>query len=169
MNNEQIPQELLKQWEDDFSCYETWKDMDSLKWYLQGRKDQYLSQPSQPKGAEEVLDKFFVFITMSARQYPKVTLPEELKPKLVAALQSYASQQLFEKDKAELKKSQQPEVGEDWKNKFREFCASHEGNKSGDLRVMHVEAVINWIERNQLFEPQPVQGKSDEFLYEEIQ
>jgi hypothetical protein len=79
------------------------------------------------------LDKFFVFITMSARQYPKVTLPEELKPKLVAALQSYASQQLSEKDKeievwkklsnvqkqtianrdkeiAELKKSQQPEL-----------------------------------------------------------
>jgi hypothetical protein len=63
----------------------------------------------------------------------------------------------YEKDNTT---QQQPEVSEDWKNKFREFCASHEGNKSGDLRVMHVEAVINWIERNQLFEPQPVQGES---------
>jgi hypothetical protein len=64
----------------------------------------------------------------------------------------------YEKDNTT---QQQPEVSEDWKNKFREFCASHEGNKSGDLRVMHVEAVINWIERNQLFEPQPVQGESE--------
>jgi hypothetical protein len=66
----------------------------------------------------------------------------------------------YEKDNTT---QQQPEVSEDWKNKFREFCASHEGNKSGDLRVMHVEAVINWIERNQLFEPQPVQGEKKDF------
>jgi hypothetical protein len=282
MNQEQIPQELLKQWNQDAENYPLFNALGRAI-YIRGRKDQYLSQSSQPKGAEEgagsaeeVLAEVIgevLYSELTRRsampQYPTTQLQLILK-----AMQSYASQQLSEKDKeierledegeshrimreaaemalepyktllikkdkeiaelkaevqktkdltinaeefdkmitclylelpesiakeinekwalvkAELKKSQQPEVNrlgeivgtfpdlppyekdnttqqqpevsEDWKNKFREFCASHEGNKSGDLRVMHVEAVINWIERNQLFEPQPVQGESDE-------
>jgi hypothetical protein len=102
---------------------------------------------------------------MSARQYPKVTLPEELKPKLVAALQSYASQQLSEKDKeiAELKKSQQPEVSEDrirmlstllhlfWSYKID---TKHGAETSIVWDYLHTEEAQKLI--SQLFEPQPV-------------
>lgn len=46
---------------------------------------------SEQKGAEAVLNEFFVFITMAARETPKATLPAEMQPKLIAAIEAYAS------------------------------------------------------------------------------
>jgi hypothetical protein len=121
--------------------------------YVEGRKDQYLSQSSQPKGAEEVAYKCFIehvggIIDESLEEF-SVSFANTWFKK---AMQSYASQQLSEKDKeiAELKKSQQPEVSED-RNPFAEL-----------LKTCSPEELLAFqgtkITRS---EPQPVQGESD--------
>jgi hypothetical protein len=159
--NKNIPQELLKQWEKESerlypSCntdmiiekVEASMERDA---YVEGRKDQYLSQSSQPKGAEEVAYKCFIehvggIIDESLEEF-SVSFANTWFKK---AMQSYASQQLSEKDKeiAELKKSQQPEVSED-RNPFAEL-----------LKTCSPEELLAFqgtkITRS---EPQPVQGE----------
>jgi hypothetical protein len=153
MNNEQIPQELENFinrnrkicWEAEFEqgefCIGENKVIDFF--------NQYLSQSSQPKGAEESWEEMRKALNcMEGSDWDIFCM----KNNIYAAMQSFASQQCAEKDKeiAELKKSQQPEVSED-RNPFAEL-----------LKTCSPEELLAFqgtkITRS---EPQPVQGESD--------
>jgi hypothetical protein len=105
MNNEQIPYELINKWKETAKTY-PYCDNNTIdafnRGYVQGRKDQYLSQSSQPKGAEEVLAKEW---DCEIRDLQTDIILNPDSRKILKAMHVFASQQCAEKDKeiAELK------------------------------------------------------------------
>jgi hypothetical protein len=158
--------------------------------YLTGRRHGYiamkaLEQSSQPKGAEEgetveAMVKYGIpetdakKIVEKSRIWNDEIYPHYLKGAIFGykkAMQSYASQQLSEKDKeiAELKKSQQPEVSED-KMKVLDILLFDFGDdyfRQGGPNSLF--SFSDWRKKpkvqklySQLFEPQPVADNQPE-------
>jgi hypothetical protein len=126
-----------------------------------------LQSISQPKGAEESWEEMRKALNcMEGSDWDIFCM----KNNIYAAMQSFASQQCAEKDKeiAELKKSQQPEVSED-RMKVLDILLFDFGDdyfRQGGPKSLF--SFSDWRKKpkvqklySQLFEPQPVQGESD--------